>query len=193
MVTVNQPCLSKNGVIDGLKQVLGDKFTPEVEKIINDNTIGWYSRSLATSLFAFCRNEYGKMCVLGIKRGEGCPDFNGYWNAMSGYLEFNLTCRENAVKEAFEEASLTLNPDDLVYIGFEDDPVKANRQNITMRYAYVFPEDVVTIDVNVGREHMEDREVEEIKWIPLDEITNYQWAFGHDETILEIANKLELN
>jgi len=192
MVTENQPCLSKIGLVEGLKKLLGDNYTPEVQKLIDEQTIGFYSRSMATSVFAFCKNEHGVMCVLGIKRGDGCPDYNGFWNAMSGYLEFNLTCRQNAVKESFEEASLSLNEDDLIFIDFHDDPKTSNRQNVTFHYAYVFPDDVKCEDVVVGKEHMEEREVADIKWIPLDEVTEYKWAFGHDEKIMSIAHKLEI-
>jgi 8-oxo-dGTP pyrophosphatase MutT (NUDIX family) len=33
----------------------------------------------------------------------------------------------------------------------------------------------------------EENEVDEIKWIPLDEINNYEWAFSHADLIRKYA------
>lgn len=54
----------------------------------------WVHRSIAVAGFIFCRinNEW---CVLANQRGEGAPDFQGYWNCPCGYL---LGGEENEVK-----------------------------------------------------------------------------------------------
>ena len=46
----------------------------------------WYSRSVATTPFVFCKNENNEYCVLANKRGIGTPDFQGLWNVPCGYL-----------------------------------------------------------------------------------------------------------
>jgi len=35
---------------------------------------------------------------------------------------------------------------------------------------------------------MEKDEVKEIKWINVDEIDNYKWAFNHEKRIMQILN-----
>ena len=94
--------------------------------------------------------------------------------------------------------------------GIESDPVKANRQNVTFRFTKVFKNDVkrwqlmwpvkhlfkkkidsaVWADnIKTNRNHCEENEVDDIRWIPLEDIDKYKWAFGHDELIKEIAAK----
>ena len=206
----NEPCLSKAGVEKALKEFMGDGYNDKIEQIINENFIGWYSRSVAGVLFLFAKNKKGKWCVLGIKRGQGCPDFQGYWCSVCGYLDFNETVEECAVRETYEESGIVVSPKDIVYVGHETDPVRANRQNITFRYMKVFennikpwqlvwPISLITKklyknviwaeDVKTNRNHCEEDEVDDIRWIPLTEIDDYKWAFGHCGLIKEIAKK----
>lgn len=209
MGTFNEPCLSKAGIEKGLKEILGDKYEELVAKLISDNFIGWYSRSVATAMFLFARNKKGRWCVLANKRGPGCPDFVGCWCASCGYLNYDETTRECAVRELHEETGVVLSPSEIEYLcGIEDSPL-ANHQNVTFRYAKVCgkvfpkwvpcivqkwldPDSMKTEDFKTNRNHMEEDEVDEIKWIPLNELCEYEWAFGHDKTITEIAEKFKI-
>ena len=125
-----------------------------------------------------------QVCVLANKRGPGCPDYNGYWNMPCGYVEANETTKEAAAREAFEECCIDIDPDDIVYYGLQDEPAFCNKGNITIRY-YTW----VTTDKNKIPENPkltgEKDEVDEIRWIPLAEYRNYQWAFGHEKLIKE--------
>ena len=62
----------------------------------------WISRSMATVVyvFAFIGEE---VYVLANKRGPGLPTNVGKWNCPSGYLDFDETLEECAVREVFEE------------------------------------------------------------------------------------------
>lgn len=209
-VQENEPCLSKAGIEKALKELLGVGYNDKVEQIINDNFIGWYSRSVASALFVFAKNKRGKWCTLGIQRGHGCPDFQGYWCNSCGYLDYNETVEEAAVRELHEESGIILSPNEVSFFGYESDPVKANRQNVTFRFTKVFKNDVkrwqlmwpvkhlfkkkigsaVWADnIKTNRNHCEENEVDDIRWIPLEDVDNYKWAFGHDELIKEIAAK----
>ena len=213
MGQMNEPCLSKAGMEKALKELLGVGYSNKVEQIINDNFIGWYSRSMAVAMFVFAKNKEGKWCVLANKRGVGCPDFVGHWCATCGYLDFNETIEEGAVRELHEECGLVLSPSEITFVGYESDPVRANRQNVTFRFAKVFQNEVKSWqmvwpikylfkkkinsvvwsdNIKTNRNHCEENEVDEIKWIPIERIDFYPWAFGHEVTIKEVAKKFGL-
>ena len=67
----------------------------------------WVHRSIAVAGFIFCRinNEW---CVLANQRGEGAPDFQGYWNCPCGYLDFDETLAE-ALGKSTRKLELRLN------------------------------------------------------------------------------------
>jgi 8-oxo-dGTP pyrophosphatase MutT (NUDIX family) len=204
----NQPCLSKEGIEKGLKELLGPEYNEKVDAIIKDNFIGWFSRSMATVLFVFARNKSGEWCVLANKRGSGCPDFVGYWCVPCGYLEFDIDTRQNAVKELWEETGVHVKPKTLEFFGFEDDP-SANHQNVTFRYYTVIgkklpkwiPDRIQglidlkspkTSDFKLSRNLSEENEVDEIRWIPISDVDKYAWAFGHEDLIGKIVKTIGL-
>lgn len=151
------------------------------------NFIGWYSRSVAASIFVFCKDEIGRYCVLASERGQEAADYQGYWNCPCGYLDFNETTAQCAQRELLEECGVYVDPDSLDFIGFEDDP-NSNRQNITFRYGCLI-KDKITSSFTFSKDKNEGMEVGDIRWIPLEQIIHYKWAFGHFVRILEIAER----
>jgi 8-oxo-dGTP diphosphatase len=156
------------------------------------NFIGWFSRSVAVVTFVFCRNEKEEWCILGSERGREAADYQGYWNAPCGFLDFNETTRQAAIREMLEETGVQLTESELACIGFQDDPVKSNNQNVTFRYVALI-NDRITTDFSFSHEGNEGNEVGEIKWIPLDKVGDYKWAFGHEDLITGIAKSLNIN
>ena len=57
------------------------------------------------------------------------------------------------------------------------------RQNVTFRYRYTIKENIE--DIKLTSKNSEEEEVSSIKWIPIDDIDNYKWAFNHDKIIKE--------
>lgn len=165
--TVNQPCYTKDG-----------KF------------IGWFSRSMATALFVFCKDKEGITHVLASERGKGTPDFQGYWNCTCGYLDFNETTKQCALRELKEETGVEINEKDMEFIGYEDSP-KANHQNVTFRFGALVKDKTID-EFTFSKKDNEKNEVGQILWIPITDIDKFEWAFGHKERIVEIANKLGL-
>jgi 8-oxo-dGTP pyrophosphatase MutT (NUDIX family) len=151
--------------------------------------LGWFSRSMATAIFVFCKDADGDWCVLASERGEEAADFRGMWNCPCGYLDFDETTKECAVRECFEETGVKLPIESLISIGYEDDPVKANRQNVTFRFAAKI-EDRITSDFEFSKEHNEGKEVGKIAWVKVKDIDNYEWAFNHKNRIVEIFNQI---
>ena len=147
----------------------------------------WYSRSVATSPFVFCKNEDGEYCVLANKRGVGTPDFQGYWNVPTGYIIFGIDGEDNCIKETFEETGVVIPKEKLKLIGVSTDP-NDNKQNIGLRYYAILDEPInqyVLSDSN-----SEKNEVSDIKWIPLSKINEYEWAFNHDLIIKKIQETI---
>ena len=111
------------------------------------------------------------------------------WNCPCGYLSRNETTKECAVRECFEETGVKLPIESLIFIGYEDDPIKANRQNVTFRFAAKI-EDRITSDFKFSKEHNEGKEVGKIAWVKVKDIDNYEWAFNHKNRIVEIFNQV---
>ena len=146
----------------------------------------WYSRSVATTVGVFCKDSNGEWCVLANQRGQGAPDFKGFWNIICGYLEHDVTGEENCQKEIFEETGIFVPIELIKFRGVKTDPSE-NRQNVSLRYSVVLNgvcEDYDTSDANSEKD-----EVADIQWIPLSEISYYEWAFGHEELIGRMFNE----
>ena len=162
----NQPCYDRSG-----------------------NFIGWFSRSMAATLIVIAKDKAGKWYVLGSERGQGAADFQGMWNMPCGYLDFNETVAEAACRECYEETGVKVDPDDIVFYGYNDSP-DANRQNVTFRFITTFIDKTVE-DIAFSKENNEQDEVGKIEWVPLEEYNDRKWAFGHDEIIHGVKDMVE--
>jgi radical SAM protein (TIGR01212 family) len=97
-----------------VKEILRKLFKkklPELKKYVNQTCydkygrfLGWFSRSIAAAIFIYCKDQDGDWCVLGSERGEEAADYRGFWNCTCGYLDFNETTKEAALRELYEEA-----------------------------------------------------------------------------------------
>lgn len=150
----------------------------------------WYSRSVAAALFVFAKDEHDNLYVLANKRGIGTPDFQGYWNCVCGYLDYNESAEQASIRECMEETGINVPIDKLRLVGVESSP-SANRQNITIRYMALMDE-VLSKDSSLMKfdlSNNEENEVEEVRWINVDDIELYDWAFNHNERIKEIIEE----
>ena len=183
----NRPCLDMEKAIKLVSEQVGAFGIPEenVRNALKPAFIGWFSRSVATCLFVFCKDAYGRWCVLASERGEEAADFRGYWNCPCGYLDFGETTAQCARRECYEETGVELDANNIHFISYEDDPVTANRENVTFRFYSVIT-DKKTSDFKFSKANNEGKEVGDIRWIPIETIHNYKWAFNHDKRINEI-------
>lgn len=155
------------------------------------NFIGWFSRSVAIALFTFAKDKDGNLCVLASQRGKGTPDpeFVGAWNGCCGYLDWNETLEQACKRETFEETGIRISEDwalNMLYI--DDVPEKDKRQNITIVY-FTFLEQP-TESYEMSHAHNETDEVDDIRFIPVSEISEYRWAFGHDKIIQKCVDRM---
>ena len=186
----NRPCLDMKKAIEIIEQQcrLIGLDEANVKEMLKPTFIGWFSRSVASAIFVYCKDKNGRWCVLASERGEEAADFQGYWNCPCGYLDFDETTAGAARRECFEETGVNLDIDRIKFVGFEDDPITANRQNITFRFVCII-KDNTTSDFTFSKKNNEGKEVGRIAWIPVEEITKYAWAFNHQPRITEIFDQ----
>lgn len=127
--------------------------------------------------------------VLANLRGPGTPDYQGYWNLPCGFLEANETGEEGVCREIFEECGYKILPGQMQLFDVETDPRTCNNGNVTIRYSnleYVskLPELKYT---NINGE---EGEVDSVKWINVNELNDYKWAFHHKKLIVNALWKL---
>ena len=143
-------------------------------------------RYCAVSAFVFAVVN-GKYSVLANQRGNGTPDFQGCWNCPCGFLERNEDSKTGAAREIHEETMEIIEPEKLKVVYIETEPEKCNNGNVTIRHrAFIGKQE----QINKGRawtvEHYgggEKDEVNNVLWIPVDNIDLFEWAFHHEDTI----------
>jgi 8-oxo-dGTP pyrophosphatase MutT (NUDIX family) len=150
----------------------------------------WVARNVAVVCFVFAPIN-GEWCVLANQRGKGTPNYQGLWNCPCGYLDYNETTKDAAIRETYEETGVQLNK--VKFWSFNDDPTKDDLQNVTFRYFAVI-EDPQPSNVSLSTEALggEENEVSSVAWIPLDTVADYEWAFDHDILIITLQEMLDL-
>ena len=142
-------------------------------------------RFVAVSGFIFAIVD-GKYSILANLRGPGTPDYQNHWNAVCGFLERYENSKEGIAREILEECGFQIDLDDLKVIHVETEPEECNNGNVTIRHKAFLGK---IIPHYVKQEGGEENEVDGVKWIPIDDIDNYKWAFNHRKTIELYAPK----
>ena len=150
---------------------------------IGEPTIVYKARYCAVSGFVFGIVN-GKYSILANKRGSGTPDYKGYWNAPCGYLEKFESAKLGIQREIFEECGFLVDGKDLKEIFVETKPEECNNGNVTIRHKAFLGKIIPYYSAYNGGEL---NEVDDIKWIPIDDIDKYEWAFNHLNTIKSIV------
>lgn len=158
--------------------------------IIKDNKEYWVARNVAIACFVFTSIN-GEWHILANKRGDGTPDYQGYWNCPCGYLDYNETIEQAVIREVFEETGIKLLS--TKFFGFNDAPTD-DHQNITFKYYSILKEpQFININNKTESRGGESNEVKDVKWIPIRKIFNYDWAFRHDEIIYDLFKTIGLS
>ena len=137
----------------------------------------WYSRSLACNLVIITTDREGKNPkVLACKRGQGCEFNKGLWNVPGGFIDFNENAINCTLRETFEETGVKIDPKThLIKFLYLDTEPRSHRQTmIASHYVHYYDDEVK--DWVFSDEWSEPGEVEEIKWIPIKEIKDYNWT-----------------
>lgn len=151
----------------------------------------WIARdSAVVMLVAIYRSDLNEFFVLMGKRGPACPDEIGKWTMPCGYLDYDETLGEAAIRETWEECGVNifklleikdseeykkknwdLHSKHDVYL---EDPWRINskpetnsKQNVSNYFCCIL-NDIEFPKTNTN--HCEEGEVDEIRWISLQEI-----------------------
>lgn len=143
----------------------------------------WISRSCAVVAIVIrqCENGDGYE-VLVNKRGPGTPDYQGYWNLPCGYIDWDECGEVAASREVNEETNYVIPTNQWTLMSADTNP-RSNRQNITLRYFHFVQFPPLEISEN---NNGEENEVDDVKWINLDNLNDYQFAFDHEKLIINI-------
>lgn len=162
----------------------------------------WESRSVAVVGVIIAEFDEEQYVLIG-KRGTGLPDYVGYWNVPCGYMDWDEDGTDALYREIFEETGFDLQSavaDDIpnneilplstryiIQPFYVNTNVDEPRQNVSLSYGAVFRclnlPDLTT-------ENSEPNEVEEVRWININNIDNYKFAFNHDKRIRMFLEKL---
>jgi 8-oxo-dGTP pyrophosphatase MutT (NUDIX family) len=154
----------------------------------------WVSRSVTTAVCILLECE-GRPYILVNQRGTGVPDFAGYWNLPCGYLDYDETTAEAAMREVWEECgvnSLTLL--ELATCEFFSHPWDIGstpmdkRQNVTIHHGLYAKVDALP---GLSNEHNEPNETADIRWLPLSDLDTLTFAFNHRARIDKFLVHLE--
>jgi len=168
---------------DVTKCEMGEAASTQQYICIDKPKIVYGGRFVAVSGFIFAIVN-GKYSILANLRGPGTPDYQGCWNAVCGFLERYENSKEGIAREILEECGFQIDLDDLEVVEVETDPRECNNGNVTIRHTAFLGK---IIPHYTKREGGEENEVDGVKWIPIDEIDNYKWAFNHRKVIKQYA------
>jgi 8-oxo-dGTP pyrophosphatase MutT (NUDIX family) len=154
----------------------------------------WVSRSVtvAVSIILACE---GQPYILVNQRGTGVPDFSGYWNLPCGYLDYNETTSEAAIREVWEECGVNtlelLTDADIEFFSQPWDISSVptdNRQNVTIHHG--LHAQVAQLPP-LSNANNEPNETADILWLPLSQVDTLQFAFNHRVRIDKFLRHLE--
>ena len=152
-----------------------------------DGKTYWYSRAIVCVSAVFCKDKNLNTYVLANQRGTATDKEVGKWNLPVGFLDFNETCAQCASREIFEETGVKVDSKKLKLKNINSKP-DSGSQDVGFRYYTVLPG---TIDnYPLSTKNMEKNEVVVAKWINIEELDNYTWAWNHRDLIEEIGTHI---
>lgn len=131
---------------------IGTDITPEKAEDLLEGNDGYQTPKVDTRAVIFNEKEE----VLLVK------DFDGRWNPPGGWCEFNLSIKENTIKEALEEAGIKAEPYRLAAVL---DHRKNNNPNSMFSIVKCF-----VLCRNLGGEFVPNIETTEARYVPLDSL-----------------------
>ena len=187
----------------------------ENEKIeLADGRVIWISRSVAVMAVIVAHDiENNKKYALVCKRGKDTPDYQGYYCCPCGYLDWDESAEQGAIREVWEETNIDV--ENIVQYNFIDtesclveveieknyfkqpfwvnSSIFANRQNVTLCFGVLF--NVKNFDSlpvpspkNVNTDSFE--EVEEVLWMDVSQIEGAEnFAFNHNARIMQFLKE----
>lgn len=155
--------------------------------------IGWHSRSLAVVVVI---TDPAHQHFLVEKRGVGCPDNVGKLCLPCGYLNWDETLKDAAIREVYEETGLFIKQDQLQMLQINDN-VDNNRQNVSVYFIAEIDSDEILdkmnsdgINTNTEQRGGEGNECEKIMWVTRNyvNLNKTEFCFKHEDVIEKVYN-----
>lgn len=154
-------------------------FKSRPNRIIKDDKgkIHWVSRSLVTIAFVTWRDS-----VLIVRRGESVIE-TGKWCLPCGYIDYDETIQQSIAREIWEETGINITNfcdiDKLEPVKISSNPI-GKKQNIHMDFIIRLKDDDKPV---INKDITDPLETTDVKWIRLDELDSYDFAFEHCKKI----------
>lgn len=162
-----------------------------------DGRVVWLSRATALVGIVVLELPDGSSYILMNKRGPGCPDEVGKWVLPCGYLDWDESGDEGCRREIWEECGVDVTQfyDNAVHNDFalehpcfiRHKPKKDKKQNLSHYYALVSKVDELP---ECDASNCENDEVDEIRWVPLEEFDTLDIGFSHQEVVHYFFDKV---
>ena len=161
---------------------------PNEELKLKGRTV-WLSRS--TAIVGIVLGKFrGDTYVLIEERSLTMTDQPGRWCLPCGYIDWDENGLQAMIRELYEETSLFIPKYNKFLVNANKcDPfmvntdVTENRQNVVLYYGFVFDfnEDGLPLEPLAHVDH----EISDVRWVKLNDVNQYNLAFGHDIRIVQ--------
>ena len=142
----------------------------------------WISRSVVVICLVTCNEKF-----LIVRRGNHVSQ-TGRWSLTCGYLDYNESVEECAIREIWEESGVDIRKykHELKLDYVNSKPDHTRNQDIGFHYIVEIDSDrLPKIDLSV----VDSNETTDVKWISVDELDDFKFAFNHDKKILKYVNR----
>lgn len=175
-----------------------------------DDRVVWLSRACAVVVPIVIKHNDNLYVLMG-KRGKGCPDEVGRWVLPCGYLNWDETLVQAALREMFEETGFdfisfnkkkgnrvvleNFTDGQPYYVNSNVNNASTDKQNISHYFgAYIEmgKDDIYLPDLTTVYNDGPD-EVDELKWVDVDELWEYDIGFNHHKRIEEYLDYIDKN
>jgi len=143
-------------------------------------------RNIGVAGFLF-RYYEGNLQVLANQRGSGTSNHNYLWNCPCGFLDYDETLKMACIREIQEECKFIIDSNKISCFEINDS-LTSYSQNVSHRFYALLNKNDSINEIGIGTEG-ELNEINDVKWINIQDINNYKWAFNHDYVIHSICLK----
>ena len=127
-------------------------------------------------------------CILASKRGENSIIGANMWNIAMGYLDYGETLEEGAVREAYEETNVAIDPK-ILHRENVTSSKRKNREDVRISFSAVLPGTIEDYN-RPNTNNSEEGESTESRWIFISEVPKLNWALKQDKEILRLAKEI---